>query len=223
MTPKEKYNEEKDELKNSRMNRILETAFNLFSVNGIDNVAMTDIAKKAEIGVASLYRYYETKDEIAIRTVIWAWEKQKEKIMPNLSSKTYENLCGLEQIRVILNEFTSMFENEQDFLRFIYFFDSYAVRTNIPKERLSDYENQISFVQSVVNSAISKGLQDNTIDNSYKEYKNSLYFSIMHSFFSTCQKLSLSGNMLKIDETVGGKVQLELLSKIIISGLRSLQ
>ncbi len=223
MTPKEKYNEEKDELKNSRMNRILETAFNLFSVNGIDNVAMTDIAKKAEIGVASLYRYYETKDEIAIRTVIWAWEKQKEKIMPNLSSKTYENLCGLEQIRVILNEFTSMFENEQDFLRFIYFFDSYAVRTNIPKERLSDYENQISFVQSVVNSAISKGLQDNTIDKSYKEYKNSLYFSIMHSFFSTCQKLSLSGNMLKIDETVGGKVQLELLSKIIISGLRSLQ
>lgn len=223
MTPKEKYNEEKDELKNSRMNRILETAFNLFSVNGIDNVAMTDIAKKAEIGVASLYRYYETKDEIAIRTVIWAWEKQKEKIMPNLSSKTYENLCGLEQIRVILNEFTSMFENEQDFLRFIYFFDSYVVRTNIPKERLSDYENQISFVQSVVNSAISKGLQDNTIDKSYKEYKNSLYFSIMHSFFSTCQKLSLSGNMLKIDETVGGKVQLELLSKIIISGLRSLQ
>lgn len=223
MTPKEKYNEEKDELKNSRMNRILETAFNLFSVNGIDNVAMTDIAKEAEIGVASLYRYYETKDEIAIRTVIWAWEKQKEKIMPNLSSKTYENLCGLEQIRVILNEFTSMFENEQDFLRFIYFFDSYAVRTNIPKERLSDYENQISFVQSVVNSAISKGLQDNTIDKSYKEYKNSLYFSIMHSFFSTCQKLSLSGNMLKIDETVGGKVQLELLSKIIISGLRSLQ
>lgn len=222
MTPKEKYNEEKDELKNSRMNRILETAFNLFSVNGIDNVAMTDIAKKAEIGVASLYRYYETKDEIAIRTVIWAWEKQKEKIMPKLSSKTYENLCGLEQIKIILNEFINLYENEQEFLRFIYFFDSYAVRTNIPKDRLSDYENQIGFVQSVVDSAISKGLQDNTINKSYKGYEKPLYFSIMHSFFSTCQKLSLSGNMLKIDENVGGKVQLELLSKIIISGLRSL-
>lgn len=219
MTPKEKYNEEKDELKTSRMNRILETAFNLFSVNGIDNVAMTDIAKKAEIGVASLYRYYATKDEIAIRTVIWAWEKQKQNIMPKLSSQNYENLCGLEQIKVILNEFISLYENEKEFLRFIYFFDSYAVRTNIPKERLSDYENQIGFVQSIVNSAISKGLQDNTIDKSYKEYENSLYFSIMHSFFSTCQKLSLSGNMLKIDEVVGGKVQLELLSKIIISGL----
>ena len=77
MTAKEKYLEEKDELKNSRITRIYESAFALFSEKGIDTIAMTDIAKKAEIGVASLYRYFETKDEIAIRTVIWSWEKQK--------------------------------------------------------------------------------------------------------------------------------------------------
>ena len=52
MTPKEKYQEEKDNLKNSRISRILESAFELFAEKGIDNVTMTDIAAKAEIGVA---------------------------------------------------------------------------------------------------------------------------------------------------------------------------
>lgn len=221
MTAKEKFIEEKGELKTSRMNRILQAAFSLFSQKGIDTIAMTDIAKKAEIGVASLYRYYETKDEIAIRTVIWAWEREKEAILPDLTSGNYENLTGIEEIKVIFDEFIKLYENSQDFLRFIYFFDSYAVRTNISKERLADYESIITFVQNLVTKAISKGLEDKTISQDFRKYENSLYFSLMHSFFSTCQKLSLSGNMLKMDEIISGKSQLEILSKIIIQGIKN--
>ena len=95
MTAKEKFIEEKDEMKQNRKNRILESAFDLFSQKGIDTIAMTDIAKNAEIGVASLYRYYETKEEIAIRTVIWAWEKQQEIIKSQFSSEEFEKVNGL--------------------------------------------------------------------------------------------------------------------------------
>ena len=70
MTPKEKHQEEQNELKTSRINRILESSFALFSEKGIDTITMNDIASMAEIGVASLYRYFATKDEIAIRTAI---------------------------------------------------------------------------------------------------------------------------------------------------------
>ena len=76
MTAQEKLAEERDGQKNARIERILLAAFSLFSHNGFDTIAMTDIAKDAEIGVASLYRYFATKDEIAIRTAIWAWENQ---------------------------------------------------------------------------------------------------------------------------------------------------
>ncbi len=49
MTPKEKHQEEQNELKTSRINRILESAFNLFSEKGIDTITMNDIAATAEI------------------------------------------------------------------------------------------------------------------------------------------------------------------------------
>lgn len=220
MTPKEKYNEEKDELKNARMNRILSAAFDLFSVTGIDNVAMTDIAKKAEIGVASLYRYYETKDEIAIRTIIWAWENQKEQLMPFLQVKDFDSLSGLEQVKKELSLYINLFETQTAFLRFIYFFDSFAVRTQIDQKRLKDYEAMIGTVQKIVVDSISKGIADGTIKEEYKDQEQSLYFTLTHSMFSAAQKLSLSGNMLSMDSMNNYKKELETLSDILIKGIK---
>ena len=220
MTATEKYLKEKDELKSVRKNRILEASFKLFAEKGIDTIAMTDIAKKAEIGVASLYRYYETKDEIAIRTTIWAWEKLKFVFLPLINNQEYEALNGINQVAKICSIFTTLFETQNDFLRYIYFFDSYAIRTKIEQGRLRDYEVLISTVQDIVENAIKKGLNDGSINSKYKEQSSLLYFTLMHTIFSTAQKLTLSGNLLQMDNIISGKKQLEQLSEILINGLK---
>jgi len=220
MTAKEKYVEEKDELKNARISRIFESSFILFSEKGIDTIAMTDIAKKAEIGVASLYRYFSTKDEIAIRTAIWAWEKEKKAIIPEITNSDFEKLTGLEQIDKIISLFIKLYEDENDFFRFIYFFDSYVVRTEITPERLSDYEKIIESVQIIVRKSLEKGIMDGSINPEYKTQINELYFTIMHTIFSITQKLCLSGNMLNMDKIVNGKMELELLKGIILGGIK---
>ena len=220
MTAKEKYNEEKDELRLARMNRILSCAFELFSVNGIDNVAMTDIAKKAEIGVASLYRYYETKDEIAIRTAMWAWENQKKMIMPILDDSGYYNKTGLDQLAEIFELFCKLYQSVPDFFRYIYFFDAYIVCQKIEPERLLPYQQVIETVQKIISDAIHKGVEDGSISQEYKGNEKQLYYSLMHTFFSATQKLSLSAKMLRMDEMNNDIQQLKLLSKILIGGLK---
>lgn len=220
MTAKEKYFEEKDEFKNIRKNRIFSSAFELFSLKGIDTIAMTDIAKKAEIGVASLYRYFETKEEIAIRTAIWIWEKEKKLISEKLFDENFANLSGIEQLNSILKMFVYLYENETLFLRFIYFFDSYAVRTQIEKSHLIDYEKTIISVQSLVENSINKGFEDNSISKEYKNNSNFLYFTLMQTLFSTAQKLSLNSNLLSSDSITSGKKELELLIEIIIKSIK---
>ncbi|MCR4954385.1 MAG: TetR/AcrR family transcriptional regulator [Treponema sp.] len=220
MTPKQKYTEEKDELKSARMNRILQAAFDLFSEHGIDTIAMTDIAKKAEIGVASLYRYYETKDMVAIKTAIWAWEGQKKNILPLLEKSAFNGMKGLEQLNEICKMFGNLLEKETSFLRFIYFFDSYIIRQKVESEKLAEYEEIIKTVQTIVAAAIHKGIEDGSINAKYKEKESSLYFTLMHTMFSTAQKLSLSGGMLKMDTEASPKEQLELLTKLLVDGLK---
>ena len=221
MTPKEKHQEEQNELKTSRINRILESAFNLFSEKGIDTITMNDIASTAEIGVASLYRYFATKDEIAIRTAIWAWSKQKDVILPALQSDSYESLTGYAQIEKIFKMFVDLYDKEKTFLRFIYFFDSYINRQKISYERLFDYEGMIAMVQDIVANAINKGISDGSINQEYSEQQKDLYFTTMHSLFSMSQKLSLAGNMLAMDSAVDGTSQMKLLSVLLLKAIKA--
>lgn len=220
MTPFEKYNEEKDELKAARMGRILSAAFDLFSVKGIDNVAMTDIAKKAEIGVASLYRYYETKDEIAIRTIIWSWKLQKDEFIPFINDEAFKQKTGIEQLKTELEVFPKILQTQPAFLRFIYFFDSYAVRTQISKERLADYEKMILSIQEIVVASIKKGIEDGTISEEYKNSEDVLYFALTHTMFSAAQKLSLSADMLQMDSFVNGAKNLQNLLSLLLKGIK---
>ena len=220
MTAVEKLAEERDELKNARIERILLSAFSLFSHTGIDAIAMTDIAKNAEIGVASLYRYFETKDEIAIRTAIWAWENQKKMILPILDDSGYYNKNGIGQLEEIFDLFFKLYQNVPDFFRYIYFFDAYVVCQKIDAERLIPYQAVIESVQKIISDAIFKGIEDGSINSEFKSHEKELYYSLMHTLFSATQKLSLSGKMLKMDEDNDDIQQLKLLGKILIGGLK---
>ena len=220
MTAVEKLAEERDELKNARIERILLSAFSLFSHTGIDAIAMTDIAKNAEIGVASLYRYFETKDEIAIRTAIWAWENQKKMILPILNDSGYYNKNGISQLEEIFELFFKLYQNEPDFFRYIYFFDAYIVCQKIDSERLIQYQSVIQSVQEIISKAISKGIEDGSISSQFKSHERELYYSLMHTLFSATQKLSLAGKMLKMDKANDEIQQLKLLGKILIGGLK---
>ena len=220
MTAVEKLAEERDELKNARIERILLSAFSLFSHKGIDSIAMTDIAKNAEIGVASLYRYFETKDEIAIRTAIWAWESQRKIIIPILEDSGYYQKKGINQLEEIFMLFCKLYQSEPDFFRYIYFFDAYVVCQKIEKERLSSYQTVIESVQNFIAQAIHKGIEDGSISRRYKDKENQLYYSLIHTIFSTSQKLSLSSRMLEMDETNDAVQQLKLLGEILLGGLK---
>lgn len=220
MTPSEKFIEEKKNLKEIRKERILKAAFELFSLKGIDTIAMTDIAERAEIGVASLYRYFETKEEIAIRTTIWVWSNGKKQLMPRFTTLEFQQLTGLEQVRKFCESFIDIYELQTSFLRYIFFFDSFAFRTKIQKSRLKDYEEIILSVEKVVEDAIKKGLKDGSINSKYKDKSEILYFSLMHTLFSTAQKLALGADLLEIDTFEGGKKQLQQVTEILIDGLK---
>ncbi len=220
MTAQEKLAEERDGQKNARIERILLAAFSLFSHNGFDAIAMTDIAKDAEIGVASLYRYFATKDEIAIRTAIWAWENQKKMILPILDDSGYYNKKGIDQLSEIFELFCKLYQSVPDFFRYIYFFDAYVVCQKIDSERLLTYQEVIQSVQIIIGNAIHKGITDGSISSDFKGNEKQLYYSLMHTLFSASQKLSLSGKMLQMDEINNDVQQLRLLGKILIGGLK---
>lgn len=220
MNVSEPFAEEFEVNKSEKLDRILDIAFDLFSTRGIDSVTMTDIADKAKIGVASLYRYFETKEILAVKTATRAWSKRMEDVLPALLKPKYQNANGYTQLEQIFSLFVKLYENQTAFLRFIYLFDSFAVKEKIPKENMVNYEVVILQVKQIISEAILKGINDGSINQKYSKAGDLLYFTLMHTFFSAAQKLSLSGKMLDMDSQMNGSKQLQLLSRLLLDSLK---
>ena len=201
-----------------KINHILEKAFELFSKEGIDNVTMNNIADKAEIGVASLYRYFSTKEELAIQCATKMWQIEKEKANGFFTTQEYLEKSGIAQLHSILSYFEDSFDSTQDFYRFIYYFDSYIKRQNIESNNLKEYENTIQEITEIAFKSIEKGFFDGTISFP-NENIQALTLTITHSVFSLAQKLSLSGGMLNQDISNPPKNQLAILKKLILASL----
>lgn len=216
----ELLDDENGKKKSVRIERILDGAFDLFATRGIEAVTMNDIAQKAKIGVASLYRYFETKEILVVRTATHVWSTRMEDVLPNLVKPKYTNSDGYSQLEVIFDLFVKLYEKQRDFLRFIYLFDAYAVKEKIPKDKMSNYESRILLVKQIISVAIQKGIEDGSINKKYAKCGDALYFTLIHTFFSTAQKLSLSGNLLDMDSQMNGAKQLTLLSEILLGGLK---
>ena len=200
--------------------RILDAAYELFASRGIEPVTMEDIAQKAKITPSILYRYFESKDSLVIKTATHAWTTQMEGVLPSMIKPKYTNSTGFVQLEQIFALFVKLYEKHQDFLRFIYLFDAFAVKEKIKKDQMTNYESKILLVKEIISVAIQKGIEDGSINKKYAKAGDALYFTLIHTFFSTAQKLALSGNLLDMDSQMNGAKQLSLLADILLDGLK---
>jgi Transcriptional regulator len=219
MQAAEKRKQEQEELKASRIDRILERTYDLFSNDGIDSITMDKIAENAEIGVASLYRYFSTKDMLAIECATYAWKKEEATYNQIFEPETYATLTGLAQLNELLSVFPKMFLTEGKFFRFIYYFDAYIKRQSVMPQQLTAYEATIIGPQRITMEAIKKGRADGSIHIT-NVTDEEIYFTATHALFSLAQKLSLSGEMLYMDKSISAQRQMELLVSMIINSLK---
>lgn len=226
MQAAEKHKMEMESLKASRIQHIIACSYNLFAEQGFDVVTMNEIAKVSEIGVASLYRYFSTKEDLAIECAIYAWNVQNEFFRSYYESEEYKTLSGYEQLKALLNVFPLAYAKNEQFFRFVYYFDAFIHRQNVSKERLMHYEQGISTVSSLVIAALEKGESDGSITYAGLSHQNArikrneVYFTITHSLFSMVQKMALSSDMLAMNTEVMPEQQIALLVAIILESLR---
>jgi AcrR family transcriptional regulator len=202
------------ELKHERKERVILSAIEIFKETGIENSKLSAIAERAQVGIASLYRYFKTKPELVIAAATKLWQQEAATLQADFNTDNYENLSGIGQINMLLNIFIKLYEEHQDFLRFLDEFDSYVLKEKLSEETLTDYEENIISLKSIFSKAILKGINDKTIRADFD--LDTFYFTTTHSLMSLCQKLVLKGSILKSDKFIEEKEQLKLLIKMSI-------
>lgn len=209
MDLREKHMVEIENQKNQRKEEVIIAALELFKKDGIENTKISDIAKKAEIGVASVYRYFKTKPEIVIEAACKFWKDEINELYNYYLEENFENKNGFTKVKELLEVFLKLYHEHQEFIQFIDEFDRYIVKERIPKEKLSSYEKEIIDLKPIFIDAVECGKKEGSIRTDLPVEK--FYFSINHALMSMCERLVLRGNLLESDELIPGEEQIKMI------------
>lgn len=117
-----------------RQNRILKTAFSIFSRKGFLNANLDAIARKAGVGKATLYRHFENKEGLFV-AVFDASLQRLEKVIRGKSNFSNFEKGARTAIRTFLEEVS---RKPEAFFIFQMFFSEQASLDGSLRKKLSD-------------------------------------------------------------------------------------
>jgi AcrR family transcriptional regulator len=74
------------------MRRAQACAIGLFEERGFASVSMTEIAEQSEVSVASLFRYFGTKEQVVL------WDEHDDRVIPAVAAQLERGLSGLAAV-----------------------------------------------------------------------------------------------------------------------------
>lgn len=179
------------EQKNEKENRLLDTAFKLFTEKGIKATSIQEIVDNANVAKGTFYLYF--KDKYEIRDVLIA--KKSKKLFTDALTKMRKNYIKdfADQIIFIINYVIDELSKNQLLLKFI----SKNLSWGVYNETILKLYNKQEKTEDGLYFLFLKGVEENHID--LKNPKVTL-FMIIELVSSTCFDSILYQNPLPIEE-----------------------
>ena len=198
-------------MKDFKLDFILKTATDLFVTRGISEVTIKDIADKAEIGEATVYRYFGTKSNIVLACELALGKQTYEEFFDLSKGKT-----GYDKLEIFYNSYLNVFKKSPSHFYFIKEFDAYMCSRG--ETSLNEYEKNLDLFKQDFMEAYKLGLSDGSV----KEIKQIevFYFSTTHALLELCKKLSMKKGVLEQDKSLKKVSEIKCLINIILSSLK---
>ena len=205
------------QIKQNNISSAVDAGCELFRERGIDSVKMTEIARKAKIGIASLYRYFDTKEKLVIACAVKMWEEVIGEILPNYQSEEFASLNGFERIEHIFRVYRILCNKYKDFVKFVAVFDSYCLNNKVEPSKLADYEQIITTLYRFFSDAFDCGVDDGSIKQGID--KKQYYLTCNHALMAVVQKL-VSGEILSQDNFADSS-EVDIMTDIFLSYIKA--
>ncbi|MBT7188906.1 MAG: TetR/AcrR family transcriptional regulator [Anaerolineae bacterium] len=195
---------------------ILDAAESLFVEKGIDQVTMSEIAKKSRLTRATIYKYFSNKEEIAeeiFKTITKGWRERNEREVWSFQGSGYQRLE-----KFITSFFDYLFENpsEASFVAELnYLYAKHWSTDMFVGTMLENLEEDKQFVLDSIQAGISDG-------SLRTDMESALMLAAFFNFISGT--ISRFGEMGEKVEAEFGKSSQEIFTKIyriFLDGLKA--
>jgi AcrR family transcriptional regulator len=146
--------------KSLRRQFIVDAAEELFREKGFEATQMDEIARHAEFSKTTLYKYFTSKDELALLV----YRNLHSKKMEYLKQATEEHDNAVDRLQALGKAYYSFFVAHPDYLRFQLYWDYRGLnKRNIRPNVIEDTTDVISEDVDYFCDILQRGIQDGTL------------------------------------------------------------
>ncbi len=141
----------------------VDTGYRLYVEKSIEAVSMQEVADASGYGVATLYRYFGTKQSFVVEIAVRSWEKFWKENMKRRPSKGFDGMTAADILDFYLDSFIELYRKNRDLLRFNQFFNVFVQSEHMDSEILRPYKELIGRLREQFHEIYMKGKKDKTI------------------------------------------------------------
>ena len=156
---------EKQIVKESERNRkILETAFRIFVERKIEPVSMGEIVEAAEIGRASLFRYYPNKLELVIAVCTKEWKEYMDELDRTRPISSIDEIPAIDRLILVMDSCIDMYQKHKDLLQYNDNFNYYVSHMGVTRdnEHLTEFYNALYSINTRLHMMYEKAKADHS-------------------------------------------------------------
>lgn len=172
-------------LKESTKNLILKNSRLIIIEKGVFNTTTKEISTSCNIAHGTIFSHFDTKENLISEVIKYELMK--------IAKELYQIKVEVHNIEVLLYEYLSLVEKNEDFLSVINREFSYLTKI-IQREVLTTE----SIVKNVFYNEIKKGIKNNVFININIQVAISFLFGIMNYYLTRKEYFVSSGSVIKI-------------------------
>lgn len=145
-----------------RREDFLQAGYALFSERGIDSVSLRDVAHASGHGVATLFRYFETKAGLLVEIADWKWGEffaRNSERRPDAQGTA----TAAELFEFYLDSFLEVYRTDKPLLRFNQFLNIYLRSEGAAGDATRRYRGLMRPISDLVHAVCAKAKEDGTL------------------------------------------------------------
>ena len=177
----------KDEMEMAKKRELmLETGFRIFAEKSIEPVSMQEVAKTCGLGVATLYRYFNTKLVFVIAIGVKKWEEYYVKVEQEYERRRGKTMNAAEELEFFLDCFIDLYQNHKDLLIFNRNFDTFVKHQGATDAQMRSYNEAVGVFTKKFHTVYQKAKNDGTLEVHISEER--LFTTSMYTMLSVAAK-----------------------------------
>ena len=146
-------------IREAKLNFIIDVATGLFLEHPIASVTVKDIADRAGVGEATVYRYFKQKQNLVCAVA----EKLQQRVFLEYFAPVSGS--GYEKLEAFFGAYAKIFAQHREFYRFVGDFDAYVLSENLAAGK--PYSDGVDDFRNLFLAAYREGIADGSVRLEY--------------------------------------------------------